>query len=115
MLLNIHKYKAFIKQNIDSLNKLLYEKYWGVFFIKNSFNDGLCIIKKSIDCKDFFTYNEDCDNSIELIDGILKMYVDKLLLIELRNKYLLDTIKRIWNIKKAEEIVIESIRKWYLE
>ena len=44
----------------------------------------------------------------------MKEHIEEILLINLRNKYLLDTIKRIWNIKKAEEIVISSVKKWYL-
>ena len=112
MLLKKIDYKKFIMNNHIKLNKILKEKLNFYIEIK-IINNEILLTKKSIDGIEVFTYDE-YENSIEYIDWYLKTFIYTFLFTESRNIYLLDIIKRIWNVEKSENILIESIQKWYL-
>lgn len=112
LLLSKQEYKNYLAKNYETINKELWNYY--SFYIKiQIINWEVILSKKSNNDNDIFDYNE-YEDSIELIDHYLKKYHNVFLVTDSRKQYLLDTIKRIWDIENSEKLLIETIQKWYI-
>lgn len=112
MFLEYLWYKKYIVDYIDILNNILEKNY--NFHIKILFIEWEILLqKKWLTDDNIYTYREN-EDSIKLIDKYLEKYVNFFLFSKSRHLYLIDIIKRIWDVDKAENLLIESIKKWYI-
>lgn len=109
MLLYYEDYKKYIINNYDIINEILKKNY--NYFIKVEIREGIVfLVKKWIKNQEIYEYDE-YDSSLEYIDRYIKKYINFFLFSHNRQRFLLDTVKKVWGLKKAENIVIETIQK----
>lgn len=107
------QYKQHILDHVDIINSLLKKNYSYPIYITISKSWELLFSKMFKDDGIIYTYDE-VESSIQFIDEHMKKYINFYLFTNKRQEYLLDTIKRIWDVSKAENILWETIKKWYI-
>lgn len=107
------EYRKYIIDHIDILNKRLKENYDFTIYIHLSDKWEILLTKTWTDGV-LYTYDE-LETSITFIDYYTKKFSNVFLFTEKRQNYLLDIIKRIWEMDKAENLLSETIRKGYIQ
>ena len=107
------QYKKYIVDHVDIINDLFKKNYSFPIYITVSDSGEVLFSKMFKDDGIVYTYDE-VETSIQFIDDHIKPYINFYLFSQLRQNYLLDTIKRIWDVSKAEDILSETIKKWYI-
>ena len=112
-LLTKTEYKKYLVEHMDVVNEIFAKNYTITIYIRVNENWEILLTKTWSDGV-LYTYDE-YETSIEFIDYYLRKYVNFFLFSSKRQAYLLDTIKRIGDIEKAENILKDTIRKWYID
>lgn len=111
-LLYRKEYKQRIRENLDYINEVLSKNYSFTIYITID-ESGDFLLTKTWSDGILYTYDE-VEESLQFIDNYLKKHINFFLFTEKRQAYLLDTIKRIWDVDKSENILKETISKGYI-
>jgi len=113
-LLTKPKYKKYILDHHDIINALFQKHYPTLFFRVHQNEKGDLLLSKTWSDWVIYTYDE-VENSIEFVDNYIKKYINFYLFTPARHSYLLDIIKRLGDVDKAENLLHETIKKWYID